>query len=155
MGRADFLRLGDYNATCYQCGFKRKASQMEKNWQGYYVCPEHNEPRQTQDFVRGIPDHQTVPWAQPMPATVYTYTNAVIGIGDGVTSTFQFGSGLVNTAVTYNVTTVYLNGIPLTSFFSFLIDFNGVITIYRQPADTIYIPIRGMIISATGTETTS
>lgn len=143
MGRADFLRLGDYNAVCYQCGFKRKASQMEKNWQGYYVCPEHNEPRQTQDFVRGIADHQTVPWAQPMPTAIYTYTNAQIGIGDGVTTTFQFGSGLGYPAVNYNLTSVYVNGVlTITSIPNSF----GIFT-FGTP------PIKGAIITATGTET--
>jgi len=67
-GRADYLELGDWNAVCYQCGRKRKASYLVKHWQGYYVCPEHNEPRQAQDFVRSVPDNMTPPWAQPMPA---------------------------------------------------------------------------------------
>mgnify|MGYP001560073493 CR=1 FL=1 len=64
-GKADYLALGDWNATCSMCGRKFKASQMVKNWQGLYRCPLHNEPRQPQDFVRGVQDIQTVPWAQP------------------------------------------------------------------------------------------
>lgn len=72
-GRADYLALGDWNAVCYQCGRKRKASELRKHWQGYYVCPEHWEPRQTQDFVRSVPDNQTPPWAQPMPADTFTF----------------------------------------------------------------------------------
>lgn len=67
-GRADQLQLGDWNCVCYQCGRKRKASTMKRHWQGYWVCPEHWEPRQTQDFVRVLPDRQTPPWVQPMPA---------------------------------------------------------------------------------------
>src|SRR5277367_3782343 len=63
-GRADFLRLGDWNAACSMCGRKRKASEMVQNWQGLWRCPEHNEPRQPQDFVRGVQDIQTPPWAQ-------------------------------------------------------------------------------------------
>jgi hypothetical protein len=47
------------------CGRKRKASELVKNWQGQYRCPEHNEPRQPQDFVKGVVDIQTVPWEQP------------------------------------------------------------------------------------------
>lgn len=70
-GRADHLELGSYNAVCYQCGRKRKALTLVKNWQGFYVCPEHNEPRQPQDFVRAVPDVQTPPWTQPMPADVF------------------------------------------------------------------------------------
>jgi hypothetical protein len=64
-GQADHLELGDWNAVCSMCGRKRKASTMVKNWQGYYRCPEHNEPRHPQDFVRGVQDVQTVPWSQP------------------------------------------------------------------------------------------
>lgn len=65
-GRADYLALGDWNAVCYQCGRKRKASTLLRYWQGYYVCEEHWEPRQPQDFVRSVPDVQTPPWTQPM-----------------------------------------------------------------------------------------
>lgn len=65
MGRADYFELGDYNAYCSECGRKRKASTMERNWQGLYRCPSHNEPRQPQDFVRAIPDIMNVPWSQP------------------------------------------------------------------------------------------
>lgn len=66
-GRADYLELGGWNAVCFMCGRKRKASTLTKNWQGYWACPEHNEPRQPQDFVRAVPDNQTPPWSQPMP----------------------------------------------------------------------------------------
>ena len=65
MGRADYLELGDYNAACSMCGRKRKASTMVRNWQGQYRCWEHNEQRQPQDFVRGVPDIVSVPWSQP------------------------------------------------------------------------------------------
>jgi len=64
MGDSDYLRLGDWNANCSMCNRKRKASEMVKNWQGMWRCPEHNEQRQPQDFVRGVPDIQTPPWVQ-------------------------------------------------------------------------------------------
>jgi len=70
-GRADHLDLGDWNAVCYQCGRKRKASMLKKHWQGYYVCPEHWEARQPQDFARGIAEKPTPPWVQPMPADAF------------------------------------------------------------------------------------
>lgn len=86
MGQADYLELGDWNAVCSLCGFKRKASTMVKNWQGFYRCPEHNEPRQPQDFVRGEQDIQTVPWAQPptelfVPMCSFDGISAVPGVG--------------------------------------------------------------------------
>ena len=71
IGRADYLELGDWNTVCFECGRKRKASMLKKHWQGYYVCPEHWEPRQPQDFVRSVPDIQTPPWVQPMPAPIF------------------------------------------------------------------------------------
>lgn len=71
-GRADYLNLGDHNASCSMCGRKRKASTMERNWQGLYRCPEHNEPRQPQDFVRGVKDDPSVPFSQPELDTFVT-----------------------------------------------------------------------------------
>lgn len=73
---------GDYVAVCFECGHKFYASELKRHWQGYYVCSAHWEMRQPQDFVRGVPDTQTVPWAQPMiglPSTSDPHT-AVIDI---------------------------------------------------------------------------
>ncbi len=69
MGQADHLELGDWNAACYECGMKRKASTLKRHWKGYYVCAEHWEPRHPQDFVRGVPDIQTPPWVQDQTVT--------------------------------------------------------------------------------------
>lgn len=69
MGRADYYSEGDYNAVCSMCGFKFKASELSKNWQGMYRCFKCNEPRQPQDFVRAVPDIQTPPWVQPWTPT--------------------------------------------------------------------------------------
>lgn len=68
-GRADFLELGAFNVTCSLCGRKRKSNEVVQNWQGMYRCPEHNEPRQPQDFVRAVQDDQTVPFSQPQNTT--------------------------------------------------------------------------------------
>lgn len=138
MGRADYLALGDWNVQCYQCGAKRKASRMERNWQGFYVCPEHNEPRQTQDFVRSVPDNQTPPWVQPWPGVVYTYTNQQLGIGDGVTTFFQLGDGLYTTTIS----AVNVDGVGAT----YTDNGKGGITLSSPAAD-------GSIVTASGTET--
>lgn len=71
IGKADHLVLGDHNAVCYECGRKFKASLLRRHWQGYWVCAQHWEARQPQDFVRALPDTQTPPWVQPMPANVF------------------------------------------------------------------------------------
>jgi len=66
MGKADFLKRGDWNAICDRCGEKRKASDLKKTWDGYYVCPEKCwELRHPQDFLRGKKDDQSVPWTRP------------------------------------------------------------------------------------------
>lgn len=64
-GARDRLDLGDWNAACSECGRKRKASELVKNWQGMWRCPEHNEARHPQEYVRAVPDIQTPPWTQP------------------------------------------------------------------------------------------
>jgi hypothetical protein len=63
-GRADFYEEGGWNVACSLCGRKRKGSYMEKNWEGLWRCPEHNEPRQPQDFVRAVIDIVTPPYVQ-------------------------------------------------------------------------------------------
>lgn len=69
MGRADYLRLGDWNAACFACGFKFKASELRRQWQGFYTCRSCWEPRQPQDFVRAQADIQTAPWSQQAQET--------------------------------------------------------------------------------------
>ena len=78
-------RLGDWLAVCSMCGHKRRASELVKNWQGMWRCPNHNEPRQPQDFVRAVPDIQTPPWVQPMPADRFQlvcFPNGISAIAD-------------------------------------------------------------------------
>lgn len=66
-GKADYLELGDHNAVCFECGRKFKASTMIRHWRGYYVCQQHWEPRQPQDFVRNVPPESLPAFVQPMP----------------------------------------------------------------------------------------
>lgn len=75
MGRTitvDYYDEGTWNASCSMCGRKRKASDLVRNWQGLYRCPEHNEERQPQDFARGIKEDMGVPWAQT-PQILFRY----------------------------------------------------------------------------------
>ena len=71
-GHADYYAQGDWNAVCYTCGGKFKATELRKQWQGYFTCKDCWEPRHPQDFVKGVADNMAVPWAQPTPA--YTFT---------------------------------------------------------------------------------
>lgn len=75
MGKADFFRLGDWNVICDRCGRKRKGSEMSQMWYGTWVCPEHWEPRQPQDFVKALPENPTPPFVrQPAPEFVLVCT---------------------------------------------------------------------------------
>jgi hypothetical protein len=71
MGRADYYAAGEWNVTCAACGRKRKSSMVAKNWQGFWVCHEHNIPRQPQDFVTALPDDPTPPFVQPPGADTF------------------------------------------------------------------------------------
>ncbi len=64
MGRADYLKKGDWNAICDRCGEKYKASKLQLEWDNLFVCKRCFEVRHPQDFVRGIRDDQTVPIAR-------------------------------------------------------------------------------------------
>lgn len=83
MGRADCLREGDFNRHCDRCGFKYKASETRKEWNGLIVCPKCYEPRQPQDFVRGRRDRQSVPDPRPDPDPVFRPT-AYVDEGAGM-----------------------------------------------------------------------
>lgn len=78
---------GHYWMYCQRCGFKTRNDHIKREWTGLLVCDStvHNcfEERNIQDFVRGIPDKQSV-----FPASDYdtgagyvgSYTEAICGI---------------------------------------------------------------------------
>lgn len=75
MGRADYLKLGDWNVTCDRCGFKRKRSECRVTWDNLLVCSDTCwEPRHPQDFVRSKPDRMRVPIARPDSQTLQRTT---------------------------------------------------------------------------------
>ena len=55
---------GDWNAICDVCGRKFKNTLLKQRWDGLMCCPQDWEIRQPQDFVRGVPDPQLVPWVR-------------------------------------------------------------------------------------------
>ena len=59
-------KLGDYNAVCDVCGFKMKASKLQKRWDGMMVCSADFELRHPSDLYR-FPsgEESTVPWTRP------------------------------------------------------------------------------------------
>ena len=76
---------GTWNVACDRCGFKFKATQIRREWNGLRVCDGIGktkcfEPRQPQDFVRGKRDRQTVPWTRPE-----TDLDVSVGSGNEIT----------------------------------------------------------------------
>jgi len=69
---------GDWNAICDRCGFKYKASELKKTWDGLWVCKKDWEPRHPQDKIRGIPDDPSVPFTRPDPTDVFVAPNDVL-----------------------------------------------------------------------------
>lgn len=54
----------DYNATCDVCGFKYKASEMKKRWDGLMVCRDDYETRHPSDFYKVKNDTHVLPFTR-------------------------------------------------------------------------------------------
>lgn len=67
----DYFKPGDNNAICMQCGFKFKGSELMKRWDGIFTCSECWEPRQPQDFVRGVVDKMKPAIISSEPADLF------------------------------------------------------------------------------------
>lgn len=80
MGQADFLRVGDYNAICDVCGRKFKFSRLRQKWDNTWACEQDWEPRQPQDYLRGIPDNMSVPLSRPDPPSLFIQDEIVTEI---------------------------------------------------------------------------
>ena len=66
--------VGDNFLVCDECGFKRRASKMRKNWKNQMVCADTcYEPRHPQSMVRNRPERIVVPNPRPMPEDEYLY----------------------------------------------------------------------------------
>lgn len=64
-------RLGDWNVICDHSGFKCKASETVKIWDGMRVLRRFAEERQPQDLIKGVKDNQNVPWSRPETTDVF------------------------------------------------------------------------------------
>ena len=71
MGSADYYLEGTWNFRCQECFKKMKATEALRRWDDYWVGPECWEIRNPQDFTRGIPDNQSVPWSTGDPPPVF------------------------------------------------------------------------------------
>jgi hypothetical protein len=78
---------GDWKAICDSCGRELKASELRKRWDGFMVCAGDWEPRQPQDFVRGVADFQAPPFTRPEPADIFIPFNFNTVASDSVSLT--------------------------------------------------------------------
>jgi hypothetical protein len=65
MGEKDFLKLGSWNVCCDRCGQKYKGEELQKEWTGLRVCHSCHEPRNQQDFLKGVPDCKPKSYYRP------------------------------------------------------------------------------------------
>lgn len=70
---------GDHYRICDVCGFKMRASETRKRWDGVIVCEADWEPRHPQDYVKARPDRQRVAQPRPEPPDVFLNPNDVTG----------------------------------------------------------------------------
>ncbi len=68
---------GDFYRICDECGFKVRASQTRKRWDGMVVCLKDWEPRHPQDSVRARVDRQSVPNPRPEAPDVFVEPNDI------------------------------------------------------------------------------
>jgi hypothetical protein len=74
-----YFLSGDYNFYCQLCGKKEKASKSMLTWNGLRACRHHREVRNPQDFVRGVKDVQSVPWAVPQATDTFVQSCTLLG----------------------------------------------------------------------------
>lgn len=90
-GPADYFKMGAWNARCDQCFLKCKSDEMFLRWDNAMVCHRCIEIRNPQDYLRGIPDNPSVPWARPNPNPVFVSGNGETGMTTKTKGPFMFG----------------------------------------------------------------
>jgi hypothetical protein len=85
----------EYNAICDICGFKYKASELKKRWDGYMVCDKDWETRNILDFYRTANDTHTLPFTRIDDQEEATWTINFVNVTQTV------GTGTITTTGTY------------------------------------------------------
>ena len=75
MGKKDYLKLGSENVICDRCGSKYKMEDLTKEWTNYMVCHSCWEPRNEQDFLKGVPDGKPKAYSRPEAVEVFEDTS--------------------------------------------------------------------------------
>jgi hypothetical protein len=130
----------EYNAICDICGFKKKSYELQKRWDGYWVCKEDWEPRHILDFYRTKNDTHQLPFTRPDSQVELTWTPVFTGF------TQTPGTGTITITGTYTKDT-------LNNKINFLVEIaiTGNATTTSSPA-TISLPV---LCTVAGTVRTS
>ncbi len=139
-------KLGEWRVICDRCGFRYHNIHLRKEWTGRMVChgPTTNdcwEPRNAQDFVRGMRDKQSPEWSRPLPDPIFTgaiitgasQANPVVitaanNFTDGRTVHIQYVNGMTEingrrfTVASRTTTTFALSGEDGTGYGAFTAD---------------------------------
>lgn len=80
LAKKTYYTPGDYNIIDDMTGFKIKASQARMTWDNWFVGKLSWEPRNEQEFLRGIPDMQDVSIPRPEATDIFTDAGLPLGI---------------------------------------------------------------------------
>lgn len=122
--QSNYIR-GSWNCICESCGRLVKAGELRQRWDGFMVDEQCWEPRQPQDFVRGVADYQAPPWTRPEPANNFidvtqsqwlqTFTQSVTSLKLKVHYTHNYLTAKAVSAVTAFLTTIKIPKPPRTA----------------------------------------
>jgi len=90
-GPKDYLKVGDHNVFCDVCGFKFKASELRKRWDGMMVCGEDFEVRHPQDMIRSVKEKPAPPFSRPRNDEIDDPFSSPMTDNAGSTSFTTFG----------------------------------------------------------------
>lgn len=71
------LAPGEWFVVCDRTGFRIPNTWIRREWTGALVWDRVYEQRQPQDFVTGVKDDTSVPFARPVTDPVFLATNEV------------------------------------------------------------------------------
>jgi hypothetical protein len=103
----------DYNALCDVCGFKKKASELIKRWDGLMVCDEDWEPRNILDFYRTRNDAHQLPFTRPDDASEFTWIPTLAGITGSSSVSATYSYSLVSNKLVFEIQIIPVTSITL------------------------------------------
>lgn len=108
----------DYNALCDVCGFKKKASELIKRWDGLMVCEEDWEPRNILDFFRTRNDAHQLPFTRPEDAGGLTWTPTITGtITGSYTANYVYSYSQTDNKLTFEIQLIPTTSITLSGVY--------------------------------------